>query len=392
MAEYSRLAKGSFVATGTEAAATSAVIKLPFMPDFVEIWNYTNMKNAPAVNKVTRAWWDSNLIDTTSSTIPTMIELYPSGSTTFTAFDTISNDATHQAINVFQAGQLLQYGPAQQIVSATAANPPVFTVTSHGYKVGDTVLLKGLYQTSSTGMAQMAGMMFTIITVGSANTFTVSWDASGSNYTALSGSPVGSTVQKVLYPFLYLPQDNYISLISLGATTQVTTTMDHNFEVGQQIAFRIPQPYGTVQLNSLPNLLIPGSPAYAYVISVASNRTFTCNINSTAYTAFNPNQPLTPTNTIPGLSFPQVVAVGDVNTGGQDISAGSQLYPPPRFPTFSNRVDTINGPAIKGAFVNNTSMGFTIGAGTAVTNTSATLITTGDIIMWHAYLHDYARP
>ncbi len=385
MAEYSRLAKGSFVATGT-----SGFVNLPFTPDYVELWNYTNIKTA-ALNSVTRAWWDSNLIDTTSSTIPTMLQLY-GAATTSTVNDVILNGATTPGINAFKAGQMLQYGPSQQIVSATAANPPVFTVTGHGYKVGDTVLLKGLYQSASTGMAQMAGMMFTIITVGSANTFTVSWDASGTNYTALSASPVGSTVQKVLYPFIYVPQDNYISLITLGATTQVTTTMDHNFEVGQQIAFRIPQAYGTVELNSLPNLLIPGSPAYGYVISVASNRTFTCNINSSAYTAFNSNQPLTPTNTIPGLSFPQVVAVGDVNTGGQDISAGSQLYPSPKFPTFSNRVETINGPAIKGAFVNNTSQGFSIGSGIAAANGTATIMATGNIIYYHAYLHDYARP
>ncbi len=384
MTEYSRMAKGSFTATGT-----SAVVNLPFTPDYVELWNYTNIKTI-GVSRVTRAWWDDKLIDPATSTNPTMIEAYDSGSVS--RFDVIANSAAAPGINVFQAGQLLQYGPAQQIVSATAANPPVFTVTGHGYKVGDTVLLRGLYQSATTGMPQMAGMMFTIITVGSANTFTVSWDASGSNYTALSGSPVGSTVSKVLYPFLYVPQDNYVSLISLGSTTQITTTMDHNFEVGQEIAFRIPQQWGTVELNSLPNLLTPGAPAYAYVISVASNRTFTCNINSTAFTAFNPNQPITPTNTIPGLTWPQVLAVGDVNTGGLAISAGSPLYPSPQFPTFSNRVPTINGPAIRGAFVNNTSQGFTIGSGAATVITAATLIAADNIIMWHAYKHDYAAP
>jgi hypothetical protein len=240
-------------------------------------------------------------------------------------------------------------------------------------------------------MAQMAGMWFTIITVGSANTFTVSWDASGSNYSPLTGSPNGSTVSKVLYPTIYEPADTYISIIGLGATTQITTTTDHNFEVGQEIAFRIPQQWGTVQLNSLPNLLIPGSPAYAYVTAVASNRTFTCNVNSTAYTPFNPNQPLTPTNTVPGLTFPQVLAVGDVNTGGNILSPGSPLYPSPQFPTFSNRVATINGPAIRGAFVNNTSQGFVIGQGTAAVNGTATIIANGNIVLWHAYLHDYSR-
>ena len=53
MAEYSRLAKGTFVAAGTASSATSAVITLPFTPDYVELWNYTNIKTA-AINRVSQ--------------------------------------------------------------------------------------------------------------------------------------------------------------------------------------------------------------------------------------------------------------------------------------------------------------------------------------------------
>ena len=42
MAEYSRIAKGSFVSTGA-----SKVINLPFKPDYVEMWNYTAALAAP---------------------------------------------------------------------------------------------------------------------------------------------------------------------------------------------------------------------------------------------------------------------------------------------------------------------------------------------------------
>lgn len=379
MAEYSRLAKGNFTATGT-----TAIINLPFQPDYVELWNYSVIKTA-AIHSTARAWWDAKLLD--GSNNPTMIELY-SGSATSTVYDTISNTSSNQAINAFSGGLLLQFGPSQQIVSATAANPAVFTVTGHGYQVGDTVLLEGLYQTSTTGMPQIAGIPFTISAV-TTNTFTIKWDASGSNYTALSASPVGSTVKKILFPFLYLPEDNVISAITTGATTTVTTTMYHNFEVGQEIAFRIPNAWGTTQLNSLPNVTIPGSPIYGYVTSITDNWTFVCNINSSAFTAFNVNQTVAGTN---GRTFPQVLSVGDVNTGGNLITATSSLYPPPSFPTSTNRVPTINGPAIRGAFVNNTAQGFTIGAGTAAVDGTATLIANGNIIYWHAYLHDYANP
>jgi len=97
--------------------------------------------------------------------------------------------------------------------------------------------------------------------------------------------------KKVLYPFLYLPEDNVVSAITTGTTTTIVTTMYHNFVVGQEIAFRIPSVWGTTELNSLPNTTIPGSPVYGYVTSITDNWTFVCNINSTGYTAFNVNQP-----------------------------------------------------------------------------------------------------
>src|ERR1700723_167912 len=376
MAEYSRLAKGNFTAT-----ATTQFVNLPFTPDYVELWNYSNIKTE-ANNTVARAWWDSKLFDGANN--PTMIEIY--NNTGAVVFDTIQTNG----ISSFQAGLALQFGPTQQVVSATAANPTVFTVTAHGYNVGDTVIFQGLYQTSTTGMPQMNNIPFTISAV-TTNTFTVKWNGSGSNYTALTGSPSGAVVRKVLYPFLYLPEDNVVSAITTGATTTIVTTMYHNFEVGQEIAFRIPTQWGTTQLNSLPNVMIPGSPIYGYVTSITDNWTFVCNINSTSYTAFNPNQPV---SGLSGLTLPQVLSVGDVNTGGNVISSTTPLYPPPQFPTSTNRVPTINGSAIRGAFVNNTSQGFFIGGGAAAVDVSAavTMIASGNIVYWHAYLHDYASP
>ena len=74
-------------------------------------------------------------------------------------------------------------------------------------------------------------------------------------------------------------------------------------------AFRIPSQWGTVELNSLPNTLTPGSPVYGYVIAVTDYNTVVVNINSSAYTAFTSNQTVA---SVPGLSYAQIVAVGDV--------------------------------------------------------------------------------
>lgn len=380
MAEYSRMAKGNFTATGT-----TAIVNLPFVPDFVEIWNYTTIKTK-AASTIARAWWDNKLLD--GSNNPTMVEGYDSGSVT--RFDQISNASTNLGINTFQGGQLLQYGASQTVSTVTSSASPTVITTSgnHGYQVGDTVLMEGIALASTNNMQLLNGIPFTISAVTS-NTFSIKWDSSGSNYSTVS--PSAATVRKVLYPFLYLPQDLVVTALTLASTTTVTTNMYHNLETGQEVAFRIPTLWGPTQLNSLPDLIIPGQPIYGYVQSITDNWTFVVNINSSSFTAFTNNFAMT-SATLPGLTYAQVLSVGDVNTGGNSFAAGLPLYPPPQFPTSSSRVSTINGPAIRGAFVNNTSQGFTIGAGNPAVITAATLIANTNLIYWHAYQHDYGNP
>lgn len=374
MAEYSRLARGYFTSTGA-----AKIINLPFQPDTVKVWNYSSYAT-PANNGVPRGYWDVGM------------------GQGFAVIDVFATDAdvtpvimtgdviTSNGISTFSAGQMLQYGAQMQISGITKANPAVVTTASaHGLSSGDVVIMTGLYQSATTGMPQIAGIPFTV-TVTGATTFTIPWNTNQSNYTALSGSPSGAYVKKVLYPYLYAPGVNIISGITTGTTTTIDTTSAHNFVVGQEVAFHIPSSWGTTQLNSLPNTTIPGSPIYGYVVSVTDYNTVVVNINSTGYTAFDSNQAFS----VAGLDYAQIVAVGDVNTGGVAISSGSVLYPPPFIrPISTTTVNTINGPAVQGAYFNNTSQGFVIGAGLGATYTSAALIgANGNVLYWEASLHD----
>jgi len=378
MAEYSRSAKGSF----TQSATGNAVaINLPFQPSLVKLTNYTAFAGF-AYHDIPWATWDVIMGQGTAA-----VGYVGSGPVL-----QVGVVAT-QGISTFAGGISLQLGAQLQISGITKASPAVVTTASaHGLASGQVVILEGLYQSSTTGMPQISGMPFTV-TVTAPTTFTIPWNTSQSNYTALSGSPTGAYVRQVLFPYLYTPGVSYISAITTGATTTVTTTDSHNFVVGQEIGFRIPSVYGTTQLNTLPNNLIPGSPVYYYVTSVTGNNSFVCNANSSAASAFNSNQPVA---SVSGLQLPQVFAMGDVNTGGWPYTGGA-LYPSPAFPTYTGGVPTINGPALQGAFVNNTSQGFIIGAGNAVIATSADTSSylsgaTSDQIFWEAYLTDYSSP
>ena len=382
MAEYSRIAKGHFTSNGT-----GQVVNLPFQPDRVEMINYTLANTNATSQNIVRAFWDVSMGQGQA-----VVEGY--NATPALIFDVVPTNG----ISSFAAGQLLQYGPVVQHggspvsdFSITAASPAVVTtVGNHGLVSGNVIVFSNLYQTSSTGMQQMAGIPLTV-TVTNATTFSVNWNASGSNYTAFntatSTNNIGSYKQ-VLYPYLYCPEQAVITAINTS-TNVVTTAAAHNFQVGQEVAFRIPSAWGSTQLNSLPDALIPGSPIYYYVIAVTQN-TFTVSASLSAVTAFNPNQSFA---SFPGLKMPQVVPVGDVNTGGAVISSGSPLYPSPQvYSGYTNSTAaTINGPAIQGAFVNNTSQGFVIGGGSGRVLTTASLIGANtNVIYWAAYLSDLA--
>ena len=232
MAEYSKIARGSFT---TAPSPIAQVVTLPFQPTRVKLLNYTAY-SAPAQYAVTVADWDVSMGSGVAA-----IEYISANAAPWTpAVDYVASSG----ISTFSAGKLLQLGPQQQIASTTLGPRTITTATNHGFASGDVVILEGMYQSATTGSPQICGMPF-VITVIDATNFSINWNMNQSNFTALSGSPAGAYVRKVLFPYIYEPGVAFISDISLGATTMVTTTAAHNFVVGQEIAFRIPASYGT---------------------------------------------------------------------------------------------------------------------------------------------------
>lgn len=94
----------------------------------------------------------------------------------------------------------------------------------------------------------------------------------------------------------YKPSRFVINAISLGTETTVTTDEDHNYVVGQLISLRIPEGYGSRQLNG----------KYGYVTSIPATTQVVVDIDSTNSDTF--------VNLGTG-TFAQIVAVGDINNG-----------------------------------------------------------------------------
>jgi hypothetical protein len=353
MAEYSKLARGSFTYSG--AAGTPQIINLPFVPQKVEAWDYTSWGNPTAgVNYYT--YWDSSLGQ--GKGLNSIWE--STGTSPATPYQTSALQST-ACVSTFYTGPGVVFGPQQQVVSITKAAPTVVTVNNHGYSNGDVVTFEGLKQ-SGVGMPQITTLPFTVLNV-TTNTFEINWNTVQSNYTAITGSPANSFVKKIINPENYYPGVNFINAMILGSNTVIGLTKYPDYSIGQLVGFRIPAIWGTTQLNSGQNPDLPGFVIYGTVTGIYGND-IVVNIDSTNFTPFNSNIPF---NAVSGLSYAQVVAVGDQNNGS--------VYPM-----------TGGSPTIPGAFVNNTSKGFVLG-----TNSLLSTASSGDKILWEAKYYDYVQ-
>lgn len=102
------------------------------------------------------------------------------------------------------------------------------------------------------------------------------------------------------YSGTYLPFTCDISAIALGQQTVITTTVNHSFVIGNQVAFQIPKEYGTRQLNAVDGYVLDTTPT-----------TVTLNIDSTHFDAFI----IPSVNPLIVLDPAQIIPIGDANTG-----------------------------------------------------------------------------
>lgn len=95
----------------------------------------------------------------------------------------------------------------------------------------------------------------------------------------------------------YQPSQFFISSITLGVTTIVTTTVDLNYEIGQECRLIIPPTFGCRQLNGVTGI----------VISLPNTDQVELNINSSENVdAFILSSATTQA---------QILAIGDINNG-----------------------------------------------------------------------------
>lgn len=133
----------------------------------------------------------------------------------------------------------------------------------------------------------------------------------------LSG-PIAPESNPPINPQYFMPSLFDIAALSYGITTIVTTTVNHNYVVGQNVRLIIPSPYGGYPLSG----------QQGYVITVPSPTQVEVAIDSIVATPFNSSIPIS-------ITPPQIAAIGDVNSG--QINSNGRIQ---------------NGTTIQGSFQN----------------------------------------
>lgn len=102
----------------------------------------------------------------------------------------------------------------------------------------------------------------------------------------------------------YQPSRFVISAISLGITTTVTTTVNHNYVIGQEVRLIVPPTFGSRALNE----------KTGFVISIPADNQVELNIDSIGVDAFIASSATTQA---------QILGLGDINTGVINASGRS---------------------------------------------------------------------
>jgi hypothetical protein len=109
--------------------------------------------------------------------------------------------------------------------------------------------------------------------------------------------PIPAYQNVPINPQWYLPSQFFISGVSLGPTTIVTTTADVNYVIGNLCRLIIPQSFGCRELNEIIGLVLSLPAPNQVELAIDSSQNVSAFIASSAKTQ------------------PQILAIGDLNSG-----------------------------------------------------------------------------
>lgn len=268
MAYDTLVQQGTFTSDGT-----SHIVTLRGDVDWMWVYNRTNIA-AGGGGDIAQAYWQRGMttgrgVGYDKLAADDSLEIYQlAANAGFTYIDT-STDTLGAAVATTQING--------------AAPPVVSTGNTAGLADGDVVRI-----INQIGAQQLGGMDFTIDTIVANTSFELANMA-----TIVTTGAAAGIYRRVptTHPSFY-PSTRYISAITQAANAVVTVTVDHTFQVGQEVRFKVPAIYDMVEMDDLSG-----------TVTAVAISTITVDIDSTAFTAFafplTAEVPFTPAIVVP---------------------------------------------------------------------------------------------
>ena len=278
--------QGSFISLGTPVT-----LNLRQGCDWIQVQNFTQAAGTN-INNGVFYFWATEMVDgsglvqfhpAADHTLAVNILIAPDG---FTPFDSSSNPV----------------GVPVVITSIDNANPPsVLVGTTAGLLDGDVVRI-----VNTTGAQQLGGMDFTIDIVDGTHFQLV-------NMPAIVAAAGPGNYRLIAHPGLYSPVVRTITSITQAAQAVVTTSVDHNYSIGDACRFSTNadgyEYFGMPEIDGLTGNIV-----------AVTQHTFTVDIDTTAFTPFafpvTGQYAFTPAIVVP---FGENAQVGSLNDAKQNI-------------------------------------------------------------------------
>ena len=276
MADNTIIQQGTFVSTGL-----ATTIPLRSDVDWMHIWNATNLAAAVDGTGIEFIWQRGMAVGTGLQ----YIRRTAGGITDLMGSNILAAPTGFTLANT----SIPTLGAPVAVNNVTAALPPlVLTGNTQGMVTNDGHIIRLI---NIVGGQQFGGIDFSIGAVLN----------NASIALAYAPQPIAATTgfYRIVNPNpLFYPRRRVPTIITQAAQAVVTTSVQHDYTVGQQVRFRIPPQWGMIELDGLTGTIIARNIAVG-----TGNNTFTVDIDTTGFTAFvlplTAAAPFTPAEVVP---------------------------------------------------------------------------------------------
>lgn len=283
MLPYEIIDGGSFT-----SSATNYEVQISDQPDMIWVRNRTAWGDDAAETSV-ESWWRRGMAQDAAQTTDQAV----------TTGILSSEAVTSNGFRVYST----QNPPTYAALATTAisvANPAVCTMASTGsIVVGDVVRLD-----NTTGMLQVAGYDFSVTAVTTNVSVTLNLD---SNQQPFAAAATAGNV-RLIVPGRYYPRRRFIvplsgaAGITQAANAVVSTSVAHDFTVGERVRLKVPSAYGMTEANN-----------QEATVTAVGTYTVTLDLDTSGFTAF-----AFPTSAVyaAGVSPAEIIPVGAAAQSG----------------------------------------------------------------------------